>query len=677
MNSTNNSDRRKDSDRDNYPPLPLTSFKSPTFHKKNIVFIFLFLILLTLPIFLGWYVQNQKNQTKSEAATSGGRVLTNNPNFENGMLNWSILQKAGSSSVVEVVGENVGLNQHSFKISNTQSGKTIVYQDRPVDAKARYTIRANGVVSMSGGNASIRVQEYDLVRNKKVFNDDLDTERVLLSNNTPHTIGTMVKTHGQKTALAGPNLALVKEVQAVDPSVTPTPTTIPAGDIHCGTVCYRPGGIPPDANTCSPDYTCAPADDKGVRHCWSTSKTPEKKLCTGGDGRGDNDPWVKPLTCGKNCFNPDANPTNTPQQITDACKTTKDGKDIYFSCAPPSDLKGNRYCWTNPNELPQAACSQSDLNGGQNPTKTSTKFLRISLIVDGVGTAYFDRVLLEPDNTHHRVSISAFDPPVLPATLSLGKTYKFKFNINDQDSDDIMLPGVGKPPCRFNEPTCDYGDDIPVPDTVRIYKDSGNPRIGWLEFTPQAVGDNQRIRMWVYDGFMPAVRTLKFNVIEFPPKKIFTTKATYDGNLGGITGADSICQTTASQAGLNGVYKVWLGDDTHNPLNYMPHNEGKYTLVDGTVIANDWQDLTDNSILASVNKDERGNLIADASNLAWTGTPIIGDTRPDKNCNNWTSRDQYQGIQGRVGMISAKNNIWFHGSAYACGYKEHLYCFEQ
>lgn len=675
MNSTNHSENRKDSDLENYLP-PLKTFKSPTFHKKNIIFLLLFLILLTLPILLGWYVQNQKNQTRSEAASSGGRILTNNPGFENGMLNWSILQKAGSSSIVDVVGESVGLNGKSLKIVNTESGKTIVYQDRPVDAKARYTIRANGVVSMSSGYAILKVQEYDQVNKKKVFNDNLDTERVLLSNNSPHTIGTMVKTHAVKTALAGPNLALIGEVQAV--GITPTPT--PLTDPKCGAVCYKPGDS--QANSCG-IYDCAPPNDKEIRYCWTNKDNPNA-ICYGGDKRGDNDPWKKPDTCSQQCYEAkkykpftDIDPPGA-RDIELKCNTNPLHPDqgIQFNCAPPQDTEGNRFCWTNPNALPDAACSQSDLNGGQNPTKTSTKFLRISLIVDGAGTAYFDRVLLEPDNTHHRVSISAFDPPVLPATLALGKTYKFKFNINDQDSDDIMLLGVGKPPCRFNEPTCDYGDDIPVPDTVRIYKDPGNPRIGWLEFTPQVVLDNQRIRMWVYDGFMPAVRTLTFNVIVFPPKKIFTTSGTYDGNLGGITGADSICQTTASQAGLSGTYKVWLGDDTQNPFNYLPHNEGKYTLVDGTVIANDWQDLTDNSILVPINKDERGSVISDATMLAWTGTPEAGDTRPDKNCQNWTSRDQYQGIQGRVGSLLSTNR-WYRGSIYSCGYKEHLYCFEQ
>lgn len=626
---------------------------------------FLLIALFVLPLVLGWYVQNQKNQTRSEAATSGVNNLVKNPGFQNNMLNWSVLQKAGSSSVAQVVSENIGLNGQSLKISNTQSGKTIIYQDVPVKARARYTVRTNGVVSMTNGYAILKVQEYDLVGRKKVFNDNLDTERVLLSNNTPHIVGTMVKTHNKKTASIGPNLAVIGQVQAQ--GVTPSPTPIDNPD--CGDICYKPGDLQP--NNCG-IYTCAPPNDKEKRYCWTTPNT--DAICTGGDKRGDNDEWIKPAFCGKRCYTesdgegPD--PTITVQNCYDGAN------NLQFVCAPQQDPSSkDRFCWTNPDKLPETACSQSDLNQGENPSEASNKFLRISLVVEGVGTAYFDKVMVEPGNTHHRVTISFFDP-VLPDMLGVGKTYKFKFNITDADAEDIMLLGLGRPPCRFNEPTCDYGEDIPVPERVSIYKDSANPRIGWLEFTPQSVGDNQRIRLWVYDGFMPAVRTLAFNVIEIPPKKIFVTSGRYTGNLGGLAGADSICQTTASQAGLSGTYKAWLGTDTQNPLNYQPHNLGKYILVDGTVVAEDWQDLTDNSLQAAINKDELGKVITSGIASTWSGTPDIGDTRPRPNCQNWTSSEQYN-AQGRSGLIIAKHNSWFAGSVYPCSSRQPLYCFEQ
>jgi hypothetical protein len=59
---------------------------------------------------------------------------------------------------------------------------------------------------------------------------------------------------------------------------------------------------------------------------------------------------------------------------------------------------------------------------------------------------------------------------------------------------------------------------------------------------------------------------------EFPPVpaacnpcKVFVTSTVHDGNLGGLAGADAICNSLASDAGLPGTYKAWLSDGFNSP----------------------------------------------------------------------------------------------------------------
>ena len=50
-----------------------------------------------------------------------------------------------------------------------------------------------------------------------------------------------------------------------------------------------------------------------------------------------------------------------------------------------------------------------------------------------------------------------------------------------------------------------------------------------------------------------------------PSTFVFVTEWEGDGNIGGLTAADSICQTEADDAGLPGTYKAWLSDSTASP----------------------------------------------------------------------------------------------------------------
>jgi hypothetical protein len=98
-------------------------------------------------------------------------------------------------------------------------------------------------------------------------------------------------------------------------------------------------------------------------------------------------------------------------------------------------------------------------------------------------------------------------------------------------------------------------------------------------------------------------------------KIVFITSDTYDGGLNpdpnscgtGVDGGNCICQYHADQAGLSGVFLAWLADDMGNPFNTWAQSEVPWVRVDGVMVALNWDDLFDGTILAAIEVDEEGN----------------------------------------------------------------------
>ena len=159
------------------------------------------------------------------------------------------------------------------------------------------------------------------------------------------------------------------------------------------------------------------------------------------------------------------------------------------------------------------------------------------------------------------------------------------------------------------------------------------------------------------------------------PCRVFFSSTRHDGNLGGLSGADAICQSLAAAAGLGGTYQAWLSDDTNSPSSRFVHSTGPYRLVNGTTIAANFADLTDGTLLASIKVTETGVTLAFPDDLAWTNTRFDG-ARDDDNqtCANWTSHsDLLLGGSGRARRDSA----WTDGGFGECSSAFHLYCFQQ
>ena len=161
--------------------------------------------------------------------------------------------------------------------------------------------------------------------------------------------------------------------------------------------------------------------------------------------------------------------------------------------------------------------------------------------------------------------------------------------------------------------------------------------------------------------------------------RVFVTSTTQNGKLGGLTGADAICQGLADTALLPGIYKAWLSDDTNQPIDRLPFSTGPYHLVNGTKIADNWDDLTDGDIDAAINRDETGAQASSSLPNAWTNTNFQGGVdNPSAHCSNWSSDSGEHPDGGNSGNIQETGPGWTTGAGnFGCDFELHLYCFQQ
>lgn len=154
-------------------------------------------------------------------------------------------------------------------------------------------------------------------------------------------------------------------------------------------------------------------------------------------------------------------------------------------------------------------------------------------------------------------------------------------------------------------------------------------------------------------------------------RRVFATSGSYTGDLGGTQGADQLCQNHATGAGLGGTWRAWLsvpGDPAGDRLDL---SGGPFTLIDGTVIADDSQDLLDGSLDAALRRDEYG---VSVGYEIWTGTLADGSVAPF-HCDGFTVGDG--GDNGRCGDPSSNDASWTDNITPGCGTRLGLYCFEQ
>lgn len=156
-------------------------------------------------------------------------------------------------------------------------------------------------------------------------------------------------------------------------------------------------------------------------------------------------------------------------------------------------------------------------------------------------------------------------------------------------------------------------------------------------------------------------------------RKVFVSSAAYNGNLQGLAGADARCQALATSAGFPGTFRAWLSDSSTGPADRFDTSfTGVYELVDGTLVAHGWADLTDGTLQHAIDVTE-GNGVVDAT--AWTNTSTSGTPLGGVHCSDWSSSSSM--VQGLYGFTASTDSQWTDGmNPVLCSAGNKIYCFE-
>ena len=164
-------------------------------------------------------------------------------------------------------------------------------------------------------------------------------------------------------------------------------------------------------------------------------------------------------------------------------------------------------------------------------------------------------------------------------------------------------------------------------------------------------------------------------------KTVFVTSASFDSNLGGLTGADAKCQAEADGPASivpTGTYMAWLSDGTNSPNSRFTKSSHPYVLSNGKKVAENYIDLTDGSILNPINLGPHGKPIGYQN--YWTGTYPDGTSARvdeyDGTCGGWAVAPP-AGKYGMVGHSSKKTTSWSKDKGNGCRSTRKLACFQQ
>jgi len=153
--------------------------------------------------------------------------------------------------------------------------------------------------------------------------------------------------------------------------------------------------------------------------------------------------------------------------------------------------------------------------------------------------------------------------------------------------------------------------------------------------------------------------------------QVFVTSESFDGNLGGIDGADTQCTSTANTAGYGGNWKAWISDSTRNARDRIP--DGEYQLLNGTIVANNLIDLTDDTLDVAINLDEKLATVTTNADV-WTATATDGINQGFGSCSSWSTSDNAE--RGRIGRSTSDDSFWTDvGGGSPCDSTRRLYCF--
>jgi Protein of unknown function (DUF1554) len=164
--------------------------------------------------------------------------------------------------------------------------------------------------------------------------------------------------------------------------------------------------------------------------------------------------------------------------------------------------------------------------------------------------------------------------------------------------------------------------------------------------------------------------------ISEPPgsKRLFATLGTYDGALGGLSGADKRCQVSADAAGLGGTWVAWLSDGVRRAPERITGDGPWYEVGTHRRIFNNRAQLS-GFPLSVITRNELGG---PGSTFYWTGTRVNSVLSPH-HCDSWTNNGENSLYLGTIGEGNATppSARWTDTAEPGCRGKYSLLCLEQ
>lgn len=152
------------------------------------------------------------------------------------------------------------------------------------------------------------------------------------------------------------------------------------------------------------------------------------------------------------------------------------------------------------------------------------------------------------------------------------------------------------------------------------------------------------------------------------PAKVFVTRATYKGNLGGIVGANDKCRQAASNAKLSGMFVAFLSADTGSALSRIS-GKGPWVNMVGQTIFSDTPSSWSGFPASSLDYDEYGQPASPPD--YWTGS-AQGGTSSGLTCSGWSSTS----ARGTMGTGVWTDSKWISSMDMSCNFEMSLLCVE-
>jgi len=156
---------------------------------------------------------------------------------------------------------------------------------------------------------------------------------------------------------------------------------------------------------------------------------------------------------------------------------------------------------------------------------------------------------------------------------------------------------------------------------------------------------------------------------------VFVTSVPIVANLNGTMGADAKCQGIATMKKLGGMWASWTSSSMSSAsARLMPATAAPYLLLDDTMVAHDWAELTSGTLLHGIDLDENKAPVPQSQIDVWTGTKPDG-TYAGGSCGDWgvSSPTTTSAVVGRAGQ---KTSEWTMKNG-TCSLMARLYCFQQ